>query len=975
MSNANPICPTPQLIQHDVSKTKNMSSSAAVAPENLPVTVDILTIDSWPVVNSLRKGIINTDMHDITMQQLVAQCGFEHLDWTAIVNQGNDFLRRTNVHPLQQRQRVLEVLMYRKEMLSRDERVLNAAQKAEASPTTNVEQATACSVIQAATIWRMNINRKQIGQMTAWEAQSRPAHERCTAGLSTFQFSTAQNCWFEVMTQPKLATHTSNDTQPRVPLAPIKDSNSKVTSQNIQGNKRKRDESETKKPPVVISRLDDSDDESTLQSQVDMLQTRIAAIRERNAGEDVVVAQQKKAKTQGNANGAVSKNTAAVPQSFQHTKGPSILGQPSSSAPENPRLTSGYPQSSYQVPQSTQPPLKNAYLSSQPTVQPSQSSYSSSQSFSQSSQPVNPSSQASYMSSLYNSVASQLTNENSSLLTENSQLPGHLANSLPPAAQQQTSPPSRDLTEPVLCAEQQNVVDLIMAGHNVFYTGSAGCGKSTVLKSFIPKLREQGKTVRIVAPTGKAALDINGSTTWTFAGWTPLHMKKPLEQLKAQAHGKYVSQRLIDTDVLVIDEISMVENHLFERLNAIMKEVRDKKQQRPFGNVQLVVTGDFCQLPPVKPFQHCITCGKEQRACPGGIFLCPEHGECHDDDKWAFRSAAWEACNFKHVNLTNIHRQSDEVFIKILQKLRIGSGLTEADRKLLLDHPCDVTDAVKLFPTRDEVRRINQTEFDKLQTTKHSYVCLDYFSLSAKHPHTQSKGRRMPPHGSLEALREHKLDVLLEFKRGMLVVLLVNLDIDAGLVNGSQGRIVGFEAYDKNKLPKARGDDERSRSTYSGKSGKWAGSPVPSSLRIKHKTDLRGDYAILREEQIQAFIEQSCNKSRLWPVVRFDNGIQRTVFADCQINELGDEGPYTLLGRTQIPLVAAWAMTIHKSQGMTLNRVIVDLGKSFEEGQEYVALSRARSLDGLKVVSLGSGRGKAGNPQVRKFLLDKFGIQ
>lgn len=130
----------------------------------------------------------------------------------------------------------------------------------------------------------------------------------------------------------------------------------------------------------------------------------------------------------------------------------------------------------------------------------------------------------------------------------------------------------------------------------------------------------------------------------------------------------------------------------------------------------------------------------------------------------------------------------------------------------------------------------------------------------------------------------------------------------------------------------------------------------------------------MREEQIREFILQSRNEHKIWPIVEFDNGIRRTIYAECQVNELGDEKPYTLLARTQIPLVAAWAMTIHKSQGMTLNKVIVDLGKSFEEGQEYVALSRARSLDGLQVINLGENVGQGGNEQVKRFLKDKFGL-
>jgi hypothetical protein len=156
------------------------------------------------------------------------------------------------------------------------------------------------------------------------------------------------------------------------------------------------------------------------------------------------------------------------------------------------------------------------------------------------------------------------------------------------------------IVEPVLCKEQEDLVNLILSGQNVFYTGSAGCGKSTVLKAFVKRFREQGLEVKIIAPTGRAALDINGSTTWTYAGWTPDHHKKPLKELKAGAHGKFVRKRLQETNVLIFDEISMVENHHFERLNVLMKEARG--DSRAFGGVQVIVTGDFCQLPPVKPF-------------------------------------------------------------------------------------------------------------------------------------------------------------------------------------------------------------------------------------------------------------------------------------------------------------------------------------------------------------------------------------
>ncbi len=183
--------------------------------------------------------------------------------------------------------------------------------------------------------------------------------------------------------------------------------------------------------------------------------------------------------------------------------------------------------------------------------------------------------------------------------------PSHEPSTLPGAPATDVVP----IVEPTLCPEQAELVDLILSGRNVFYTGSAGCGKSTVLKAFVKRFEAQRRKVNIVAPTGRAALDINGSTTWTYAGWTPDSHKKPLKELRKAAHGKFVRQRLQETHVLVIDEISMVENLHLERLNAVMKEARGS--DAAFGGVQLVVTGDFCQLPPVKPFGHCIECGRE----------------------------------------------------------------------------------------------------------------------------------------------------------------------------------------------------------------------------------------------------------------------------------------------------------------------------------------------------------------------------
>ncbi|KAF9735423.1 ATP-dependent DNA helicase PIF1 [Paraphaeosphaeria minitans] len=528
------------------------------------------------------------------------------------------------------------------------------------------------------------------------------------------------------------------------------------------------------------------------------------------------------------------------------------------------------------------------------------------------------------------------------------------------------------IVEPTLCKEQADLMDVILGGRNVFYTGSAGCGKSTMLKAFVKRFEEKGMKVNIIAPTGRAALDINGSTTWTYAGWTPDHHKKPLKDLRATGHGRFVHKRLNETDVLVIDEISMVENHHFERINHLMKEARN--DETAFGGVQVVVTGDFCQLPPVKPFRYCIECGRETIVNKEETeYKCRAHGIFYDKDKWAFRSTAWQECDFVHVNLQEIHRQSDRAFINMLNKLRMGIRLFATETDLLLNHESETRNAIQLFATRAEVNRVNEERFRALRSVERTYHCLDHFKWNEAHGNLKSKGEYKAPDGSLQALAEHRFESCIRLKKGMLVVLLHNLDIGAGLVNGSQGTIQGFEDYDPKNLPKAATSRE-----------KRDGLPIGAQV-------LQGDHAVFREWQLQEYAKQM--EFKAWPIVRFLNGVQRTIYADCTVNSLGDTTPHSLLSRTQIPLMAAWAMTTHKSQGMTLNRVVVDLSKSFEQGQAYVArkyfamhafsirpantpqVSRARSLEGLKVVSLPPSAQGSGNPQVKEFLQDRFGIR
>lgn len=386
----------------------------------------------------------------------------------------------------------------------------------------------------------------------------------------------------------------------------------------------------------------------------------------------------------------------------------------------------------------------------------------------------------------------------------------------------------------------------------------------------------------------------------------------------------------------------MVENFNFERLNIVMQEARGSGE--PFGGAQIVVTGDFHQLPPVKPFANCLQCGEElvlKRS--EDYYTCKKHGIFHDEDKWAFKSKAWASCDFVYFHLRTIHRQNDEIFIKILQKCRTGQPLTGDETDILMNHPCKTGNATRLYARREEVRRENRKRFDKLLSEKYSYACKDEFDISSQPDHHYLAGKytERSGDGSLTALKEHRYETLAEFKKGMLVVLLINLDLGRRLCNGSQGIICGFEKFDPNNLPK-----------------------------------VGSDYGGLREKYVRDFIDREDVTKKFWPIVKFHNGQVRTIYADCSIHALGNNEPFSLLSRTQIPLAPAWAISIHKSQSLTLDRVIVDLTGAWEEGQVYVALSRATNLEGLKIEGNPRGLtvGKGGNSEVRKFHRDRFGI-
>lgn len=428
-------------------------------------------------------------------------------------------------------------------------------------------------------------------------------------------------------------------------------------------------------------------------------------------------------------------------------------------------------------------------------------------------------------------------------------------------------------------------------------------------------------------------------------------MQMRIDELESRIEQREpIRQNLITMDVLVIDEISMVENIFFSRLNRIVQAAKDNDE--PFGGAQIIVCGDFRQLPPVKPFRYCFAHGgntvkKRSRDRKTMVWRCTQcEDENPESDQWAFRAAAWEFADFTNINLKHNHRQEEKQFVETLRKLAAGDSLDRNARNLLYHHPCDVEGATYLFPTNQEVRDMNSREFDRLSGDKVEYRSLDHFRWNQIDERFRYLGSKSPFDHTLEILHDHHYEPVVQLKMHQPVVLTMNLDVDRGLVNGSQGRIVGFQNYDEETVPRGSGLDHTTLETEAMPDGR---SQSSSNIR-------GGDQGLYRFGKIKEF----CIRNLQLPVVQFlRTNTTMMILPDCSLLQLGDEPPYTLLSRTQIPLIASWAMSFHKAQGMTMDKVTVDLTKTFCPGQAYVALSRAKKLSGLKVQGSDVGLDKA----------------
>ncbi|THH11327.1 hypothetical protein EW145_g722 [Phellinidium pouzarii] len=438
-----------------------------------------------------------------------------------------------------------------------------------------------------------------------------------------------------------------------------------------------------------------------------------------------------------------------------------------------------------------------------------------------------------------------------------------------------------------LSKEQVRILELVQLGHSIFYTGSAGTGKSVLLREIIKTLRKRyvsaPDAVAITASTGIAACNIGGVTVHSFSG-IGLGVES-VDQLTTKIRkNKKAMGRWLRTKVLIIDEVSMVDGDLFDKLSRIGSNLRKKPQ--PFGGIQVIVTGDFFQLPPVMK---------------GG------------NPKFAFEADLWGDTIKQHTyNLTKVFRQKDEEFVDMLNEMRFGRLSTKSVsrfRSLTREiHYDDGLFATELFPRREDVDRANGTRMQHLAKEEQLFRAMDGGSITDPKQREKMLANFMAPSALL-------------LKVDAQVMLIKNMD--ETLVNGSIGRVMRF-------MDPTQAKDE--------------GVYPPGEDREKQKKPKSG---------------------QMWPVVAFpvQGGYVKEVMIVPETFKVELPNGEVQVSRTQIPLILAWAMSIHKSQGQTLERVKVDLGKVFEKGQAYVALSRATSLQGLQVLNFDASKVNA-HPKV-----------
>lgn len=387
---------------------------------------------------------------------------------------------------------------------------------------------------------------------------------------------------------------------------------------------------------------------------------------------------------------------------------------------------------------------------------------------------------------------------------------------------------------------QSTALKILKSGQNVFLTGSAGTGKTYILNEYTLYLRSRKIIPTVVAPTGIAASHLNGQTIHSYFS---LGIRDSVDEyfISNLLEKKYLQTRFKKLKVLIIDEISMVSPNIFTAIDKILQAF--KENEAPFGGIQVILSGDFFQLPPIS--------------------------QSNDSKRFAWQSPSWKALDLQTCYLEKKFRQDDNQLIFVLDEIRSGQISQKTYDILNERHQKDLDiefTPTKLYTHNMDVDRINNDELDRLPTPA---VTFNYDSEGAK--------------TNIEKLFKSALvQEELTLKKDAVVMFIKN-NPEKYYINGTTGVVIDF-SKDEKQLPIVK---------------------------------LSNGYVIKVEYED-------------WAIENDKGKVQAKI--------------------SQIPLKLAWAITIHKSQGMTLDAAQIDLSKTFEVGQGYVALSRIKNIEGLKLM-------------------------
>lgn len=425
-----------------------------------------------------------------------------------------------------------------------------------------------------------------------------------------------------------------------------------------------------------------------------------------------------------------------------------------------------------------------------------------------------------------------------------------------------------------LSEEQKIAFNKYVCGDNIFITGPGGAGKSALIRMIYADAYKKFKDIHVTAMTGCASILLNCKAK-TLHSWAGIGLGNNTTEylINKIKKNKFLKAIWKQTDILVVDEVSMLSLKLFEMLNAIGKAVRGNL--KPFGGIQLIFSGDFFQLPPV---------GDKDEP---------------DTQRFCFESAEWNIVfpRSNQIQLIKIFRQTDEIYSTILNQIREGKIKRKSNDILLeyVERPFStslIVEPTKLFPTKNKVEQINHKKMSILTGEEKEYKIKYIKDLEMT---KTDKLRRLE-------FTDKDIQVELDFLAGNLMC-----DKEMKIKIGAQ---------------------------------------VMCIINIKSEA---GDVLICNGSQ--GIVQSYCEITGC-PKIKYNNGIEMTM-----TRHIWESDKIPGIGVSQVPLILSWALTIHKSQGATLDAAEIDVGSGiFECGQTYVALSRVKSLDGLYLTSFDAKR-------------------